>query len=177
MPRMLPTRDAVANEFVSRVPWMTPRMRLYRRLGMRVEDHGRVTILMRTTVLAIPRLAIGSGTIVGRDCLLDARGGLTLGRNVNITSHVKLVTGTHDPDSASFAGTYAPISIEDHVWIATGAIVLPGVTIGRGAVIAAGAVVTSDVPPMSICAGVPAKVIRQRRVDPDYVLTYRPDWT
>jgi maltose O-acetyltransferase len=61
--------------------------------------------------------------------------------------------------------THAPIKIEDDVWVGFQAIILPGVTIGRGSIVGAGAVVTKDVPPYTVVVGVPARPLRQRRVD------------
>jgi maltose O-acetyltransferase len=73
-------------------------------------------------------------------------------------------------DSPSFEARYEPIAIDDWAWIATNAIVLAGVTIGEAAVIAAGAVVTKDVPPYSIVGGNPAKTIGERKKQQfDYV--------
>ena len=82
-----------------------------------------------------------------------------IGKNVCIGEDVRLITGSHDVTSPHFNLVTRPITINDNVWIATGAIVLPGVTIGEGAVVAAGAVVTKDVEPWSVVAGNPAKFI------------------
>jgi maltose O-acetyltransferase len=68
----------------------------------------------------------------------------------------------------------APITVEDHVWIASRSTVLDGVTVGRGAVVAAGSLVRGDVPPMTIVAGIPAKTLRERRSALNYVTTFRP---
>ncbi|GGW77084.1 acetyltransferase-like isoleucine patch superfamily enzyme [Streptomyces albaduncus] len=66
--------------------------------------------------------------------------------------------------------------IEDDVWIGAGAVILPGVTVGRGSVVGAGSVVTADVPPMTVVAGTPARVLRQI-TDADREWTYRPPGT
>ena len=71
-------------------------------------------------------------------------------------------------NSASFMGKFRPIVIDDYAWIGVGAKVLQGVHIGKGAVVAAGAVVTKDVPPYAVVAGVPAIKISERSVEPDY---------
>jgi maltose O-acetyltransferase len=68
----------------------------------------------------------------------------------------------------------SPVTIEDYVWIGHRAIIMPGVTIGRGAVVAAGAVVTKSIPAMSIVAGVPAKIIGQRQSVLSYTKFHRP---
>jgi maltose O-acetyltransferase len=79
----------------------------------------------------------------------------------------------HDPQSLTFANRGAPVNIADYVFIGARAIILPGVTIDEGAVIAAGAVVTKDVPAYSIVGGVPAQLIGERRHDLEYTLNYR----
>ena len=152
-------------------------MRLYVAAGMRIEDPARSLIMLHTEVLDPRSVAIGRGTTIGRNCLLDSRGGITLGRDVNVSSFVLLITGTHDVQSGdAFADSYAPIVVGDRAWIATRATVLGGVTIGEGAVVAAGAVVTRDVEPFSIVGGVPARPIAARTRALSYHLTWRPSW-
>jgi maltose O-acetyltransferase len=108
---------------------------------------------------------------------LDGRGGLSIGAGVNISSYSLLVTGTHDPYARDFGGRLAPIAIGDYVWLATRVTVLPGCSVGTGAVVAAGAVVTGDVAPYTIVGGIPAKRLGDRPRDLDYGATYRPNWT
>lgn len=115
-------------------------------------------------------LRIGRRTVVNRRCCLDARTLLRIGDDVSISAEVAILTTQHDPNDASFALESRPVVIEDHVWIGMRAIVLPGVTVARGAVVAAGAVVTRDVAPLDIVAGVPARVIGHRAIDPAYRL-------
>ena len=79
-----------------------------------------------------------------------------------IGEDVRLLTGSHDIGSVHFDLVTKPISVGDAAWIATGAIILPGVTIGEGAVVAAGAVVTKDVEPWTVVGGNPAKFIKKR---------------
>lgn len=170
------SRDAAANEIVSRIPVLRARMLAYRALGMTFEDRAASAVLMHSSVHRPDRIKVGAHSIIGRFCLLDGRGGLTIGRNVNITSYTLLVTGTHDPDSDDFASSFAPIVIEDYAWLATRTTVLPGVTIGRGAVIAAGALLTRNAEPMTVYAGVPARPVRSRNANPSYQQDYRPSW-
>lgn len=87
---------------------------------------------------------------------------ITIGDDVCIGEDVRLLTGSHDIGSPTFDLVVKPIEICDNVWIATGAIVLPGVKIGEGAVVAAGAVVTKDVAPWTVVGGNPARFIRKR---------------
>lgn len=107
-------------------------------------------------------LAIGAGTIVGEGAILDARGGLEIGRDVNISSQVHIWTLQHDYRAADFGTTSGPVRVEDHAWLSDRCTVLPGVTVGRGAVVAAGAVVAKDVPPLAVVAGIPAREVGKR---------------
>ncbi len=116
------------------------------------------------------RTSIGARTIVNRGCCLDARSGLQIGDDVSISPEVVILTTQHDIASRKFALQGRSVTIEDHVWIGMRAMVLPGVTIGRGAVVAAGAVVTKDVAPLDIVAGVPARPIGRRPIEPAYRL-------
>jgi acetyltransferase-like isoleucine patch superfamily enzyme len=121
-------------------------------------------------IRAAENISIGAGTVVGLWSSLDGRRGITLGKNVNISSEVALWTLQHDHRHPDFGVTGGPIVVHDRAWLSFRATILPGVTIGEGAVVAAGAVVTHDVPPFAIVGGVPAKIIGQRSSD----LTY--DW-
>ena len=92
--------------------------------------------------------------------------GVVIGRNVRIGPNVVIMDDDfHDATNHSSAGKTGPIRIHDNVWIAMGAMVLKGVTIGEGAAVAAGAVVTKDVAPYTLVGGVPAKYIRNLRHD------------
>ena len=105
---------------------------------------------------------IGRNTRINRNCTLDARSGLTIGDNVSISPEVMILAGSHNVNDKRFVQVPGPIAIEDHVWIGARATILPGVTLGRGSVIAAGSVVTKDVPPLTIVAGVPARPVGTR---------------
>ncbi|MGO4784646.1 acyltransferase [Cryobacterium sp. W22_MBD10_FK3] len=98
--------------------------------------------------------------------------GIAIGNNVNIGGYVQIFTLEHDPQAEDFGVQGGPVSIGDMAYIATRAIILPGVTIGEGAVVAAGAVVTKDVPPYTIVGGVPARFIGDRTKKLEYVLDY-----
>lgn len=176
MKRPLPPNEYLLNAIAFRLPLVAPRMRLYDRLGVQFEDHRRCMVMLRCTFRAPWGVRIGRGSIIGRECFLDGRGGLEIGRNVNISSYTLMITGSHELNSPDFSSSFKPIVIEDHVWIGSRATILQGVTIGRGAVVAAGAVVTKDVPPMTVVGGVPAKPIRKREVEPEYELSYRVNW-
>ncbi len=120
------------------------------------------------------RNSIGARTIINRRSCLDARSGLRIGDDVSISPEVAILTTQHDMNDVEFALRGRGVVIEDHVWIGMRAMVLPGVTIGRGAVVAAGAVVTADVAPLDVVGGVPARVIGHRSLDPRYRLPAPP---
>ncbi len=133
-----------------------------------------VAIFRGTTILDPANLTIGDNCAIGWRCVLDARGGITIGRNVNISSDVQLITADHDPDARDFRARLAPIAIESRSWLATGVIVLKGVTVHEGAIAAAGATVVGDVDAFTIVGGVPARVIGKRTQDLDYEINFRP---
>lgn len=113
------------------------------------------------------RLVIGAGTWIGEQCFFHAAGGLTIGRNVGIGPGVRIITSRHAEEGTTKPILHsrievAPVVIEDDVDIGVGAIVLPGVTIGRGVQVGAGAVVARDLPPNVVAAGVPARILRHR---------------
>lgn len=117
---------------------------------------------------SVRNISIGDYSHINQSCFIDGRGDLFIGNSVSISYYSKLCTGGHDPMSRDFKGDHRPIKIEDYVWIGVSAIVLKGVTIGEGAIVAAGSVVTKDVEPYSIVAGVPAKKIGERTRNLNY---------
>lgn len=114
-------------------------------------------------------LKIGNNTHINRNCLIDARGTVTIGDRVSISHNVTLMTGSHNCQHTNFPIVYLPIIIDKYVWIGCGATILNGVYIGEGAVVAAGAVVTKDVEPYTIVAGIPAKKIGDRSKTLNYI--------
>jgi acetyltransferase-like isoleucine patch superfamily enzyme len=149
------------------------------RLGKMVSVNGRPTIENLGEMILEDEVRVWSPIVrvqlytgrkgrltVGRNSRLngvhiDARQRIDIGANVRIAPYsVILDSDFHDIKDHFSDGPSRPVIIEDDVWIATRATILKGVTIGRGSVIAAGAVVTKDVPPYTIVAGVPAKVIK-----------------
>jgi len=110
---------------------------------------------------------IGDETWIGQQCFLHSAGGLRIGARVGIGPGVKILTSAHAEAGRAIAILDSPIeraevTIEDDADLGTGSIVLPGVRIGKGAQIGAGAVVTQDVPSYAVAAGVPARVLRER---------------
>lgn len=116
------------------------------------------------------KIAIGDHTCIGDHCILDGRGGLTIGNSVNFSTGVWVWTMQHQANDPNFACESAEVVIEDYAWLSCRSVILPGVRIGRGAVVAAGAVVSKDVEPYTIVGGVPAKKIGERSHDLSYEL-------
>lgn len=100
-------------------------------------------------------------------------GGLILGNNVDIAQEVNIWSEQHDYNNPSFKATKKSVFIDDYVWIASRVTILPGVHIGRGAVVACGAIVSKDVPPLAIVGGVPAHIIGYRQNIMNYELGNR----
>lgn len=174
-PSFIPTKDYLCNYVISQIPFHGFRMWAYRRLGLKIGAGS--AILMSTHMHEAASITIGESTIINQHCYLDGRGGLQIGNNVNISAHVLLVAGTHDiQDGQNFSGTCSPIKVEDYAWLCTRSTILSGVTVGKGAVVAAGAVVTKSVPPHTIVAGVPARKIGERNPDLCYKLSYNVSW-
>lgn len=108
-------------------------------------------------------IIIGEDTIIGEGVVLDGRAKLIIGNHVDIASEVMIYNSQHDVEDENFTAVDKPVIIEDYVFIGPRSIILPGVKIGRGAIVAAAAVVTKDVPPYAIVGGVPAKIIGERK--------------
>jgi len=165
------TKWYVANHVVARIPSFAARHAYYRWV-LRYRVASPASIGMKVFVTG-DDMTIGPNTIVNPRCYLDGRGGLSIGANVSISREASIQTLQHDPDSPEFALRAEPVRICDRVWIGTRAIILPGVTIGEGAVVAAGAVVTKDIAPFTIVGGVPARQIGERNRELTYDLSWR----
>ncbi|MFZ1947582.1 MAG: acyltransferase [bacterium] len=112
-------------------------------------------------------MVIGDDTWIGQFCYLNSAGGIEIGRRVGIGPCVKIMSSRHGEEGRSVPVLmcdieFAKVTVEDGSDIGIGAIILPGVTVGRGAIVGAGAVVTRDVEPFSVVAGVPARRISER---------------
>ena len=116
------------------------------------------------------KVYLGERNVINFGCLFDGRRyAIKTGSDVSIGPEATILTLGHDPQSPDFADRGGEVVIGNHVWIGYRALVLPGVSIGEGAVVAAGAVVTKNVDPFTIVAGVPVRKIGERTRD----LTYR----
>lgn len=120
-------------------------------------------------------ISIGSNSVVNKKVLLDGRGGkLIIGNNVDIAQETNIWTLEHDVHDDFHTDKGGDVIIGDFVWIASRCTILPGVTIGKGAVVAANSVVTKDVKEMTIVGGIPARELGKRQSSLKYSLNYQP---
>lgn len=150
---------------ISTMPSVRLRRLLYKGLGAHIGP--KAVLHFRTEIRAPWRLRIGKGSIIGDNAILDAREGLTIGRNVNLSSNVSIYTLQHDHRDPYFRcptpqERKLSVEIGDRAWLGSNVTVLPGVSIGEGAVCCAGCVVTKDVEPYAVVAGIPAKKVGER---------------
>ena len=155
--------------------WVRPA--LYRaagvRIGARTRIYGKVQIEGVGPVAS--QVRIGSDCMFTTPLFLNASADIRIGNHVVIGHHAMIITDDHDlgdPTQRCGARVASPVVVEDGVWIAARVTVLPGVTLGHGSVIAAGALVARDVPPNTLVAGVPARVIK--RLSPERELRGAP---
>lgn len=138
-----------------------------------IMDIGKNVVIYNKAEIRNPlNIKIDEGSIIGDNAILDGRSGLFIGKNVNFSSNVSIWTLQHDyrdPDFKCTLEHFGPVVIEDRVWLGPNTIILPNVKIHEGAVVAAGAVVTKDVPAFSLVGGVPAKVIGERPHEMRYI--------
>jgi len=157
---------------IGTIPSHHVRKYFYKLMGANI---GKNAVFHLKTKIRDPwRLQVGKGVQVGDNAELDARSGLTIGDNVNLSSNVNIWTLQHDhrkPDFGCYTSKDRKLSVEigDRAWIGSNVIILPGVSIGEGSVCCAGCVVTKDVAPFTIVAGVPAKKIGVRLQNLTYV--------
>ncbi len=143
------------------VPFHSVRKLIFRIYGVKIGKNSFIHMGARFYFPA--NIEIGQGTIIGDHCFLDGRAKLTIGDNVDIASQVLIYNSEHDIKSEGFNPVEEPVEIGDYVFIGPRSIILPGVKIGKGAIVAAGAVVTKDVLPFEIVGGVPAVKIGERK--------------
>lgn len=164
-------RIYICNELISRVPSHRFRGWFYRKvMGFQIGKGS--TVFLHCTFDCTRTFAIGNHSVVNSGCRLDTRGGIRIGNNVGISQQVIILTADHDLALSDFGGRNREVVIEDYAFVGTRAMILPGVTIGKGAIVAAGAIVTKDVPEYAVVAGTPAKVIKERRKDLNYSAEY-----
>lgn len=143
------------------IPSHTWRNFIYRISGIKIGQGS--TFHMWANFFQPRNISLGKDTIVGDHCFLDGRAQIKIGSHVDIASEVLIYNSEHDVHDPEFKAIDQPVIIGDYVFVGPRSIILPGVKIGKGAVIAAGAVVTKDVGPGKIVGGVPANEIGERR--------------
>lgn len=148
--------------WVGLVPSHLFRLLLYRMAGIRIGKGSRIHTGARFFYPA--NIKIGQDSIIGNDVFLDGRATINIGNHVDIASEVMIYNSEHDINSEDFHATTGSVTIEDYVFIGPRVIILPNVRIGKGAVVAAGAVVTKDIDEYSIAGGVPAQIIGERKL-------------
>lgn len=141
----------------------------YGALSSRLRSVGKKVIFDKDVLVSHPgKVVIGSEVFIGKGVIIISRAGVIIGNGVGIAAGCKLITWNHDlNDHSLFVRNMGqiekPIVLEDGVWLGYNCVVLPGVTLRRGSVAAAGAVVTQDVPEYTVVGGVPAVEIKKRR--------------
>lgn len=139
---------------------------IYRIKGAKV---GALTVLVKGQLsFPVKGLALGERCFIGPNVSLVLHEKITIGNRVVINANVQLLTGSHGTKDPAWLLLAKPIVISDYAWIANNAIILPGVTVGKGAVVGAGSVVTKDVPDFAIVAGNPAKIVGSRERELSY---------
>lgn len=144
------------------IPFHSIRNLVFRLSGVKI-GHGSV-IHMGAKFFNPAGVVIGEDTIIGEKAFLDGRDLLSIGNHVDIASDVMIYNSEHDLESPVFSAVNDKVEIGDYVFVGPRAIILPGVHLGKGAVVAAGAVVTKDVAAGDIVGGLPAKIIGVRKL-------------
>ncbi len=149
--------------WVGHIPFHSIRKFFYTLSGMRIGKDS--TIHMWANFFYPPNISVGDDTIIGDHVFLDGRAYLRIGNHVDIASSVMIFNSEHDINSEDFHAVTSAVEIGDYVFIGPRAIILQGVKIGRGAVIAAGAVLTKNVEEGVVVGGVPAEKIGERKIN------------
>jgi len=152
------------------------RVRILRAIGFTI---GRGTVMWGTPTITggatmYRNLTVGSGCWLNVNCLLDVGAPIFIGDNVAFGHEVMVLTTTHEIGGADRRATSLqkkPVTIGSGAWLGARCIILPGVTVGAGAIVAAGAIVTHDVPPNTMVAGMPAQIVKSLGTSSDFTST------
>lgn len=162
----------VCNHFISHIPSHSMRLFYYREImGFKIGKGS--TIYMNCKFDSTKGLEMGVNSVINSGCRIDTRGNLKIGSNVSISEDVIILTADHDELFEHTQKRNKEVIIEDYVWIGTKAMILPGLHIKYGAVIAASATATKDVESCNVVAGIPAKFIKMRANNFNYSAKYR----
>lgn len=157
---------------VKYIPSRTLRRAAYNAMGGGISRS--VSMFHNVSLRGVKGIKIGDNCSIGPGVLLDGRSGLEIGKNVTVAYEAIIWSLSHDYNSPIFASKGAKVIIDDYAWICSRSIIMPGVHIGKGAVVASGAVVTKDVDPYVVVGGIPAKTIGKRDCI-DY--SYKPSFS
>lgn len=146
--------------FVGYIPSHTIRKILYRICGMTIGK--KSTFHMGARFFNPKNISVGEGTIIGDHIFIDGRARVSVGNHTDIASQVMIYNSEHDLSDPNFVAIEEEVTIGDYCFIGPRSIIMPGVKIGDGAVVAGGAVVTRDVVANTVVGGVPAKLISER---------------
>lgn len=160
------------NNFVAHIPCWKIRKIFYRLCGMKIGKNSR--ILMGTRVLAPNKIQIGKRTYINEYCVLDGRGGLKIGNDVNISMYTMILTAAHSKSSDKFAYRSSPVEIEDFVWTGSRSIILDRTTLKKASIVSAGSVFKGVTESDAVYAGVPAEKVGQRNLSGEYHNIWKP---
>jgi putative colanic acid biosynthesis acetyltransferase WcaF len=163
----------IFNDIITHIPVHFFRKTFLRLFNKNISSSA--VILMHTRILNFWNVKIGDHSIINQYVVLDCRRyAIVIDNNVDVGPYTRIWTLAHDPNDEGHGVKGKEVVIKHHVWIASGVTVMPGVTIHEGAVAAANAVVTKDVPVLEIVAGIPAKKIGMRSNSLSYQINYTP---
>lgn len=165
--------EYIGNHIVSSIPSSYVRYLFYRYI-LKIHCDSSVYFLMNIYIYScLGTCCIGKNTTINNRCVLDRRGGLFIGDNVNISPGASIFTGGHSIQN-NFDYITRPVVIKDYAWIGSNAMIMPGVTVGYGAVVLPGAIVSKNVDDYAIVGGTPAKQCGIRNKNGlNYMLNWR----
>lgn len=166
--------EYISNRMISRLPCGMIRLFFYRHV-LHIHVGKSTWIAMGAYIYAsYGDFYIGNNCAINDDCIFDRRGGIYIGNNVNISRQSAIYTAGHIINSPVFQYYEKKVHICDYVWLGTRSMIMPGVSVGKGAVVLPGAIVTHDVGEYEIVGGVPAKRLGMRSKKLIYNLDWKP---
>jgi maltose O-acetyltransferase len=160
---------AIVNFVYNIIPW--PLRNVYLRLfGIKIPLSS--SMHRNVKFFNIGNIECGKNTVINFGCYLDNRRKIIIGNNVGIAHNTKIYTLGHDIDDPEFKTKGKSVVLEDNVFVFSNVLVMPGVTIGEGAIVLPGSVVVRDIPSYEVWGGNPAKKIKARSKNIDYKINY-----
>lgn len=160
------------NCFVCKIPSWNLRKPLYKLLGVSLGKDSRIGL--NTIIVSPKKITLGSRSIINNGCYLDGSGGIQIGNDVSISSDVKICSATHKIDSDIFEYITKSVSIEDNVWIGTGAVILENSLLRELTIIGAGCVFKGSSDAQGVYIGNPAQKIKLRKLATKYCIDFHP---